>query len=97
MASSSVQEFEGRVRHPEVGNHHRQGVRKKRPLSYDESISIFSDKKQEAFKVKDFGMRPGRSGWYTHNFVDYISDLGYHIELTGDEIEPIGGVSEVRT
>lgn len=69
---------------------------KRKPISYDDAINIFSDKMHEAFKAKDYGIRPGQCGWYPSNFVEYISDLGYHIELTGDEIEPLG-TSEVRT
>ena len=69
---------------------------KKHPITFDEAINVIVDKKEEAFRAKDYGMRPGQYGWYIYNFVGYISDLGYHIELTGDEIEPIG-VSEIRT
>lgn len=68
----------------------------KKPLSYDDAIKIFSEKKQEAFNAGDYGSKPGQYSWYSHNFVSYISDLGYHIEITCDELESFG-VAEVRT
>lgn len=70
---------------------------KKNPISYEQAINLIADKKNEAFIHKDYGTKPGQYFWYSENFVAYISDLGFHIELSGDEIETIGGVSEVRT
>lgn len=69
---------------------------RQKPISYEEAIAIFDQKKVEAFKAKDYGVKPGQYSWYSYHFVEYISDLGYHIELTGDEIESYP-VSEVRT
>lgn len=68
----------------------------KKPISYGDAIRIFSNRTQEAFEAGDLGMKPGQYHWYFENFVSYISDLGFHIELTGDELETCG-VSEVRT
>lgn len=68
----------------------------KNPISLAEAIDIIRNKEMEATRAGDEGMKPGQSSWYLHNFVQYISDLGYHIELTGDEFEPVGAVSEIR-
>lgn len=69
---------------------------KKKSISYEEAIRLFSDRQREAFDAGDYGSKPGQCGWYTRNFISYVSELGYHIELEGDEILPVG-VSEVRT
>lgn len=69
----------------------------KNPITLDEAINIIRAKMMDAFNAGDIGMKPGQYCWYPDNFVSYISDLGYHIELTGDEIETLGPVSEVRT
>jgi hypothetical protein len=68
---------------------------RKKPIAYDDAINIFADKKQESFKAGDHGVKPGQYSWYSYNFVRYISDLGFHVEITGDEIESFP-VSEVR-
>ncbi len=68
---------------------------KKQSLSYETAIGIFSDRMFEALNAKDYGVKPGQSGWYPSHFVEYISDLGFHIELCGDEIESFP-VFEVR-
>ncbi len=64
---------------------------KKNPISLNEAIKIISDKKLDAYNAGDFGMKPGQYHWYSYNFLSYISDLGYHIEITGDEIDGLGG------
>ena len=68
----------------------------KKPISYEEAVRIFSIRTREAFEARDLGSKPGQYQWYFKNFVRYITDLGYHIELTGDELEPFGA-PEVRT
>lgn len=47
-----------------------------------------SQKSSEAFDAHRLGYEPGECNWYFKNFVEWISSLGYHIELTGDEFEP---------
>jgi hypothetical protein len=69
---------------------------RQRPISFEDAINLIEERKEQAFKEKDYGMKPGQYGWYIYNFVQYLSDLGYHIELTGDEIESYP-VAEVRT
>jgi hypothetical protein len=56
---------------------------RKKPIS-------FADAVRKAFK-KSFALtwlgKPKEATWLLDNFVQYISDLGYHIELNGDEFE----------
>ncbi|MGE4132240.1 MAG: hypothetical protein AB7F86_11420 [Bdellovibrionales bacterium] len=66
------------------------------PISLEKALVIISEKKNQAFAAGDIGSKPGQYSWYSANFVSYISDMGFHIELTGDEIESIGP-SEIRT
>ena len=67
----------------------------KKPISLDAALKIVVEKKEEAFLAQEYGMKPGQYGWYIYNFVQYISSLGFHIELTCDELIPFG-VPEVR-
>jgi hypothetical protein len=68
----------------------------KNPISFEDALHIIDQKLTESFEASDFGPKPGQHHWYFRNFVSYISDLGHHIELTGDELEPFV-VPEVRT
>ena len=34
------------------------------------------------------GHERGQYYWFTDNFIEWISELGYKIQLTGDEFEP---------
>jgi hypothetical protein len=60
---------------------------KMKPISLRAAMSIVAEEQKEAFKAGNFGPEPGHFGWYADNFVEYISALGFHIELTGDEFE----------
>jgi hypothetical protein len=55
----------------------------KMPITFENAVRIASEK----YFNSDFGTKRGQSFWFTENFVKYISELGYHIELTGDEFE----------
>lgn len=57
----------------------------KQAISLDDAIQMTNSKLNEAFMAELFGDKPGQYGWYMNHFVDWISSLGYHIELTGDE------------
>jgi hypothetical protein len=61
---------------------------RKLPLPFDSAINMVAEKQKEAFSAGQMGSKFGQYCWYTDNFVEWISDLGYHIELTGDEFEP---------
>lgn len=57
------------------------------PISFDRAINLVSEKLLEALSAHRIGKGPGQFCWYTDNFIEWISSLGYHIELTGDEFE----------
>ena len=57
----------------------------KTPIPFDDAIRLVAEKHTEAFDHSRFGDAPGQYGWYSNNFIEWISSLGYHIELTGDE------------
>jgi hypothetical protein len=59
----------------------------KKPISFETAIRLMCYKQRQALKTGQYGNRPGHYGWYYLNFVDWISALGYHIELTGEEFE----------
>lgn len=61
------------------------------PISFEDAVRHVEIKWGETFDTKNFGYEPGGAGWYTRNFVEYISSLGFHIELTGDEFEVRNG------
>jgi hypothetical protein len=59
----------------------------KTPISFESAIQMLSEKQSEAFAAGRFGDNPEQYGWYDLNFLDWLSVLGYHIELTGEEFE----------
>jgi len=61
----------------------------KKPLSFESALEILECKLAECFSAGNIGHKPGQYNWYLEHFIEYISDLGYHIELTGDEIESV--------
>src|SRR6185312_8359651 len=60
---------------------------KKNDLSFDQAIRMISVKLGESFDARQFGYLPGQYNWYLSHFAEWISEQGYHIELTGDEFE----------
>ena len=65
------------------------GMQKKSPITFEFAVNLISDKQVEALREWKIGPQPGHDEWYSYHFLEYISDLGYHIELTGDEFEPL--------
>jgi hypothetical protein len=63
-------------------------MKEKNPISFVEAIKMAQEKRSEAFLAHRIGHKPGEYLWYSRHFVEWISDLGYHIELSGDEFEP---------
>ncbi len=57
------------------------------PLSFDAAVNLTFEKQMEAFTSGQVGKEPGQFSWYFGHFVEWISSLGYHIELSGDEFE----------
>lgn len=60
----------------------------KQPISFEAAALLASKKFSEAAREHRMGYALGECHWYYKNFVTWISNLGYHIELTGDEFEP---------
>lgn len=61
---------------------------KKNPISFEDAINLVVDRQKEVFVTGQIGQEPGQYCWYYDHFVEWISSLGYHIELSGDEFEP---------
>ena len=57
----------------------------KTPLQFDDAVRMAAEK----FCGSEIGHNRGENLWYIENFVQWISELGFHIELTGNEFEPI--------
>jgi hypothetical protein len=57
---------------------------KKNPITFADAVRLAGQKQIEA----EIGHEKGQYFWYAAHFVDWISSLGYHIELSGDEFEP---------
>lgn len=60
---------------------------KRAPLTFEEAFLMLDSKHTECFDQRQYGSEPGQFGWYSKNFIEWISSEGYHIELTGDEFE----------
>ena len=61
------------------------GMPKKEPISFENAVRRLSDEQLIAFYGHDYQ----RHDWLEENFVNWISEQGYHIEFTGDEFELI--------
>lgn len=57
---------------------------RKKPITFEEGVRMAGQNFMSADKV---GHARHESYWYLNFFVDWISELGFHIELTGDEFE----------
>jgi len=60
---------------------------KKTPLGFESAIRMARAQLTDALEARRHGHAPGDYDWYLENFVDWISSLGFHIELTGDEFD----------
>ena len=56
---------------------------KKTAVTFEEAIRMLSAERMFAFYGHDFEFL----NWLDENFVKWISEQGFHIELTGDEFE----------
>jgi hypothetical protein len=61
---------------------------KKKPISFELAIERLAEAQSDCFKARRIGHDFGQYHWYASHFVEWISELGYHIELSGDEFEP---------
>lgn len=60
----------------------------KHPISFELAAKLAGKRFFEASRAHRFGYEQGECHWYFNNFVEWISEQGYHIDLTGDEFEP---------
>lgn len=60
---------------------------RKQAISFQDAAVLVHRAMHDAISARQFGYQPGQCSWFYHNFVQWISDQGYHIELTGDEFE----------
>jgi hypothetical protein len=60
---------------------------RKKPISFQTAAVLAYDESVKAFLARRIGNKPGECNWFYNNFVQWISEQGYHIELTGDEFE----------
>ena len=63
-----------------------------KPISLEYAIGLLLDHQTAAMKAGRKGLEPGHAFWYGCNFIEWISSLGFHIELTGDEFEETYGL-----
>ncbi len=59
----------------------------KKPITFSDAATMAHEKFDEAVEARRMGYAQGHCLWYARNFISWISSLGYHIELTGDEFE----------
>jgi hypothetical protein len=62
-------------------------MQKKSPITLKAAINLIAEKQKHALKAGHVYDKPGHYSWYINNFVNYISSLGFHIEITGEEFD----------
>ena len=67
----------------------------KKSISFEAAVNLACDQFHKAADLRKFGYEPGQCFWYHENFVQWISEQGFHIELTGDEFEALALASKV--
>jgi hypothetical protein len=71
-------------------------MKRKEPIAFERAARMAQEKYFEAKDARRLGYAPGECFWYLDHFVEWISSLGYHIELTGDEFEPYQMSSKIQ-
>jgi hypothetical protein len=56
-------------------------------ISFENAVNLIEKEYRRAADAGHAGPEPGQSHWYYRNFIKWISDQGYSIELNGDEFE----------
>jgi hypothetical protein len=59
----------------------------KTSISFENAVNLVEKEYRRAADSGKRGSSPGHSGWYYENFIQWISDQGYSIDLSGDEFE----------
>jgi hypothetical protein len=67
----------------------------KKPISFEDAANLMWAEFTRASDAGQIGTDPGQSHWYYRNFVKWIADQGYSIELTGEEFETASIASQV--
>lgn len=60
---------------------------RKKPISLHQALNMASDAHIKAVHENRFGHKKGQSGWHFSHLIDFISEQGFHIELSGDEFD----------
>jgi hypothetical protein len=64
-------------------------MEKQTAISLEAAIHLLIENEQAARAAGRKGAEPGQMFWYAGHFVEWLSEIGYHVELTGDEFEPL--------
>jgi hypothetical protein len=70
-------------------------MEKKTPISADAAIQLLLEYEDAAQKAGRKGHEPGQMFYFSVHFVEWLSDIGYHVEITGDEFDPYNITDQV--
>lgn len=62
---------------------------KQTPISFATAINLIVEIQKEEWEAGRFDRIPNFLSWHLRNFTQWLVAIGYHIELTGDEFEPL--------
>ena len=68
-------------------------MKKMTAITFEAAINLVSENQKEAFVIGNIGKEPGQYLWFSHNFIEFISSQGFHIELTGDEFVSVNDLA----
>ncbi len=71
-------------------------MKKQNPILLEEAIQLMIDSETEAKNSGQNHCEFGGVLYFSFNFIEWLSRIGYHVELTGDEFE-LYAISEIRT
>lgn len=63
---------------------------RKNPISFENAVRLVNERQIDAMTR----MNAKECNWYYGNFVQFVSESGFHIDLTGDEF--VFHLSQVR-
>lgn len=59
----------------------------KNPISFEKAATLAMTKYRAAMNADEIGYKPGQCLWYAKYFLEWISSMDFHIEITGEEFE----------
>jgi hypothetical protein len=62
-------------------------MERKTPIALEAAIHLLVENEHAARAAGRTGTDPGHLFWYAYHFIEWIAEIGYHIELTGEEFE----------